>query len=153
MQQLNSTQIRRYLSNHNITKSRFIGVFPRDRLPLRTIYPSCLVLNTHEAHQPGEHWLAIYYDKDGFADFFDSFGLPPSHYKLEPYLIKTSTSWQHNSLALQSFSNYCGYFCILFILFRCKKYTMSHFLDKFCNPLTNDLAVQHLIEKGYFGCL
>ena len=47
------------------TKELFLGDFARDELPQKVNYPSCLVFNTQPRSQRGQHWLALFYDKNG----------------------------------------------------------------------------------------
>lgn len=148
---MNTLQISNILTKHRATGSFFIGIFPRDRLPLNPKYPSCIVLNTDPSTREGEHWLAIHYDQHGYAEFFDSFAKPPSYYNLEKYLLKTSRHWIYNETELQSFSPYCGHYCCLFLIFKCRNYKMSAFLDFFTNSqIKNDLIIHDLIKRGYF---
>ena len=52
----------------------FDGVFSADSLPEK---PRLLVVNTDPANQPGRHWVCMSV-KDGYGEYFDSFGLPPT---------------------------------------------------------------------------
>jgi hypothetical protein len=36
-------------------------------------YPSAYVVNSDRSDGPGEHWIAVYFCKDGCAEFFDSY--------------------------------------------------------------------------------
>lgn len=69
----------------HLLRDVFCGVWASDQLPLlnpsfRT--PAYFIVNTHEGHWPGEHWLALTLKEDGEATIFDSYGFPPdfSHY-------------------------------------------------------------------------
>lgn len=80
---MNSHQLESLMTG--IVGDAFCGVWASDQLPLLTSSfktPAYLVVNTHPAHEPGEHWLALTLEEDGTATFFDSFGFPPhfSHY-------------------------------------------------------------------------
>jgi len=109
--EMNIIQLYKFMKLH-CTNSPFLGVFARDRVPLQPKYPSGIILNTDKQTEEGEHWLAIYYDNDGYAEFFDSFGKHPSYYNMEAYMNKTSRKWNHNTIQLQSFSNFCGHYCL-----------------------------------------
>ena len=71
MKPLNSIQILNYLKQDDYAKNIFRSVLPRDRLPQNVSFPSAYVINTHTSDKKGEHWLAIYYDKNGLCTFFD----------------------------------------------------------------------------------
>ena len=110
-------QIEAVLKQDKDTKNIFIGVFAFDELPQNPKFPSCFVINTHKRKQEGEHWLAIYLNKKGFAFFFDSYGLPPTYYNMDKYLSNISNGWVFNNLKIQTFSDVCGYYTILFLLY------------------------------------
>lgn len=146
--ELNTRQIIDILRQDKSSFPNFLGVFPRDRIPLKIKYPSSFILNTDKSNQKGEHWLAIYYDKEGNADFFDSYGRHPSEFKLEMFLSKTAKKWDYNKKQLQSFqSRVCGYYCVLFIMYRSRGFKMKEFLEKFSDfNLINDFILLSLIK-------
>src|SRR5689334_20148323 len=116
---MNSNQIRRELTSDAYSKRYFKGVLARDQLPNKIKKPAAYIINTENSDKKGEHWLALFYDRNCRCDFFDSFGLHPAFYNLEKYLYKTSSTWQYNKNQLQSLeSSYCGNYCIYFILLR-----------------------------------
>jgi hypothetical protein len=86
------TGLEEALQKDEYTKGLYIGVLSRDELPSKVKYPACFIINTAPRSHEGEHWLAFYYDEKGHADFFDSYGFPPSMYGFESYIEKTSTS-------------------------------------------------------------
>ncbi|MCG8432192.1 MAG: hypothetical protein MJA29_13605, partial [Candidatus Omnitrophica bacterium] len=53
-------------------KKMFLGVFPSDELPEVTERPCCFIANTDASDAPGEHWIAMYFDK--YIEYFDSYG-------------------------------------------------------------------------------
>ena len=63
-----------------IKNKRFIGVFPRDKLPkdIEDTF-SALIVNTDSSSEKGEHWIAIIIFPNHTGEYFDSFGLPPLH--------------------------------------------------------------------------
>jgi len=77
-------------------KRIFKGVFPRDKLPFIHTYPASLIVNTHTSEYPGEHWLAIFFDKSKHCEFFDSFGFPFKFYGFEKYITRFSLSSSSN---------------------------------------------------------
>ena len=56
--------------------------FPMDQRP--TLQRGAYITNTDDHGEPGEHWLAVYVDKD--VEYFDSFGLFPLDSRLEIFL-------------------------------------------------------------------
>lgn len=146
---MNSSQINKILKNDEVSKKFFIGVLPRDKLPNKIKWPSALILNTDKSDQPGEHWLALYYDENGVCEFFDSFGFHPDFYNITSYLKSTSNSFIYNNKTLQGiFSEYCGNYCVLFLLIRCRNFSLKYFLEFFDkNTEKNDLFIKSLIKN------
>ena len=126
----------------------FLGVYARDQLPLVLLYPACFIVNTDTSDMSGEHWLAVYYDENKQADFFDSYGNNPKLFGLDRYLNKTSSSWKFNQVQLQSVkSHVCGYYCALFLMYRARGFSMNHFVQRFkTNPNINDLILINLLK-------
>ena len=62
----------------HITNSRFLGVFPADRLPPPDDFepPVSAVFNYNPAHMPGSHWVAVLVQPSSVS-WFDSYGLGP----------------------------------------------------------------------------
>ena len=146
--ELDTFQLFSILKTHPCTRTIFIGVFARDQLPLKIKYPCCFIINTHKAHQRGEHWLAVYFSKQREAEFFDSFGLSPAFYNLNSYFDRTSVNIQYNSKQLQSpFSSLCGYYCCFYLISKCKKVDLDSFLSLFKeNYHQNDLDITKLLN-------
>ena len=120
---LDTRQLHKILTTDQFVRRVFRGVFARDQLPARVVHPSCLIVNTHSSWEPGEHWLAIYYDTDGSCEFFDSYGRSPATYRLHSYLKRTSTRVTWNRTCYQPLDyNACGYYCFLYLMFKCRNY-------------------------------
>jgi hypothetical protein len=144
---LNSLEIFEYLKKDEFSKRIFKQVLARDQLPQKVNYPSAYIINTHKISQKGEHWLAVYYDENGNCEFFDSFGQSPKFYNFEKFLIKTSRKWSFNTTRLQSFlSMTCGYYCLYFILMKCRQLGMNEIIRHFTkNYKNNDYKISFLL--------
>ena len=129
------------------TKKTYLGVFARDRLPEKVPFPSCLVFNTDNHDETGEHWLALHYNESGFCSFFDSYGQHPSVYKMVPYLNQTSKKWTYNMKTIQGLSTFCGFYCIFFLLFKCRNKSADFFKQFSSNVIKNDNLIKTEIEK------
>jgi hypothetical protein len=119
----------------------FRGVYPLDLIPNVKQRPLALIVNTHPSNKPGEHWVSIVIDNDGFGEYFDSFGLPPLHVEIIQYLDKNcENGWRFNPLALQNTkSTTCGHYCVLYVIFRCQGYSYRCFMSRFTkDTLEND---------------
>jgi len=145
---LTSVEIDKILRADLYCKSGFLGVFPRDKIPLIKFYPACFVLNTDPSYKIGEHWLGIYFDNNRKCFFFDSFGNPPEYFNLDRYLSRFSMEIEYNYDQIQGFfSNTCGHYTIFFILlfsrglslkdvvscFNFKKFDLNDFTISFIN--------------------
>jgi hypothetical protein len=141
---LNSRQIYRKIQSDEYAKDSFLGVFPRDMIPRFIKYPSSFVVNTDPSQAPGQHWLGFYYDVNGIATFFDSFGLSPEFYGFSEYLDKTSVNWGYNKQQLQdNLTSTCGYYAVYFILLKSRGLNLNNVLDFFNtdNFLFNDVKI------------
>ena len=140
-------EIFRALKGDPYSKPVFKAVVPIDKIPLKIMYPSAYVINTDSSTGSGEHWLAVYYDKEGQCGFFDSYGMEPRFYGLEKYLNNTSHNWIFNNIQLQSLTSItCGYYCIYFIQMMCRDFSMTEIVEHFSNEdfLKNDLKISHV---------
>ena len=146
---LNSSQIARALNGHPWTMHNFLGVFPSDRLPLNIAQPSCLVVNTDPSNAPGAHWLAIYVDKDGIIDYFDSYGLPPQVETINSWLQLRGSRININNRIVQSYmSAACGQHCIYFLILRCRGFPMRTITNMLSDsPFINDSFVTAYVNK------
>lgn len=79
-------------TNHQLLKvgksmfgNAFRGVFPQDKAPRTLKNGDMLILNTHKASQPGEHWVAVMI-QNNTAHIYDSYGRASA--KLLPYFVK-----------------------------------------------------------------
>ena len=60
-------------------------VTAKDELPeIVETYPFALVCNTHNADQPGEHWVVMCVDEVG--DYFDPYGQAPQRIEFANYM-------------------------------------------------------------------
>jgi len=120
----------------------FDGVFSADNLPEK---PCLLVINTDPASQPGRHWVCISV-KDGYGEYFDSFGQPPTA-NFERYLNRHCSYWTFNERQLQSvISRFCGHYCIYYCLLRSRGVDMPKIVSSFTSDTGfNDVIVHALV--------
>ena len=100
----------------------FVGVYPLDKLPRRLEAPANLIINTHTHNLPGEHWLAVSYQRGGLIYAFDSFGF---YYPLilRNYLqrlrARTRSTCQvhYSDQPLQHYKEMtCGLYCVAWLI-------------------------------------
>ena len=70
---MNTLQIERLLKKDLKSKTIFKKVCALDQLEKPT-FPSAYVINSDPSSKPGEHWVAVYFDKRGRGEYFDSYG-------------------------------------------------------------------------------
>lgn len=139
----------------------FCGVWPSDRLPSLTSgfrLPAYFIVNTHPAHMPGEHWLALTLEKDGEATFFDSYGFPPdfSHYpsSILNFLEKYSKTIKYHHTQLQHpLSSFCGHHCVYYLCHRACGLSFEQVLELYEDDvMKNDLKAYSFVKK-YQRCI
>lgn len=123
----------------------FLGVFPSDLLP-KPSYPSCFIANTEPNGTKGEHWVAIFINKEGYGDYFCSFGKIPQP-EFVHFMNSYTVSWNYNQRRIQAyFSLACGPYCIFFLFCRTRGMSMAKFMSLFGkNSAENDSIVQSFI--------
>ena len=128
----------------------FVGVFPRDELPLnQRRRPFGFVANTDKSDMPGQHWVAFHFAEDGIGEYFDSYGLPPLFPEFADYLFENAPNGHfHNKATLQCTTCLtCGHYCVLFLITRLNGGSFIDFLNLFTNnPTKNDMLI-----KSYFN--
>ena len=145
---MNTLQIERLLKKDWKTKNIFKKACALDQLEKPT-FASAYVINSDPSSEPGEHWVAVYFDKRGRGEYFDSYGLPPTLVGLESYMDAYSLSgWIYNCKTLQAyFSSFCGHYCVYFILFRCRGIPLHVIVSDFTSNLTeNDRSISCFIR-------
>ena len=76
---MNSRQLCWILSNDKVTSRNFKGVYALDEIKhIKQIsFPSAYVFNLDPSYKPGVHWVAVFIDRKGLPEYFDSFACPP----------------------------------------------------------------------------
>ena len=151
---MDTIQLTLILRKDKYTRGVFHGVYPSDKLPTTvSSFPSLFIANVDTSDKPGSHWVVFYFTKDREEEFFDSYGLSPSHYTglFTRFLNDNSKEWTFNSVTLQSIeSKVCGHYCLYFALFRSRQVSMSTIVHRFSsNKSRNDFLVKRFIEKGF----
>lgn len=125
---MDTRDIERFVERDPVCRAMFQGVFSSDTLPKN---PRLLICNTDPSHRPGRHWIAIYVDRHGRGEFFDSFGQPPDKH-FERYMNDNCINWIFNKKQLQSLiSSFCGYYCCFYCVFRSRGANMTRIVNLF----------------------
>ena len=90
------------------------------------------LLNTAPSDDPGEHWCLLFRNND-VCELFDSYGHPPSFYKLHIPTYKNLIVY--NPFQLQGpFSRTCGHHCLFFALHRARGFSFLQILTQLYFP-------------------
>ena len=141
---MNTIEITRSLSH----VKEFIGAFPRDSIPVVGQRPAYFVVNTDSNNEPGEHWVAMALLPEGKGEYFDSFGFPPLHEDIQNYIKGTCpNSFKYSNKTIQSpQSNFCGIYCIAFIISKNRNIKFRDYIANFtCDLKKNDHKVLELL--------
>lgn len=124
----------------------FAGVFASDCLPNRVKLPSAFIINTSPRNSLQGHWIGLYIDEFGVAEYFDSFGFPPHLQSILHFIRLHSKKLIYNKNQIQHLSSVkCGKFAIVFILVKIYKKSFSQLLKKFSsNLMINDLVIEQI---------
>ena len=125
----------------------FGSVFASNQLPEEISYPTAIVINTGPNYGPGEHWVAAYFTHDGEAEYFDSYGLPPTG-SMKKFVKRCAWNTTYNATQLQGLlSSTCGHYCLFYLLHRCRGVAMDDIVKMFGKNLQkNDRFVEDFIE-------
>ena len=151
---MNSRQLSWTLSDDKFTKPSFRGVYAIDEIKsIKSLsYPSSFVINLDPSYKPGSHWVAVYFDKNGVGEYFDSFAHYPLH-EVVHFLCSHAKGWQYNRMQVQELSTMtCGQFVVFYIYQKSQGLTLEVILRKYFsahNKLRNDLLVRNFVKLHY----
>jgi len=152
---MNSLQLWDVLQNQDYcTSPHFLGVYACDRLPPPTKEKQFIVVNLDRHYNRGSHWVAIYLFKrnDGKykGEYFDSYGGPPRSSDIKSYLDKFCINWTFNNVCLQDInSTVCGHYCIYFLVYRCRDYSLNEIVSFLKSISYNDFYVYSYVTEMY----
>ena len=151
---MNSRQLHWILSGDKFTKLSFKGVYAIDEMKLIEIvsYPSSFVINLNSSYKPGSHWVAVYFDRNGVGEYFDSFVCYPP-YGVDHFLCSHAKGWQYDYMQVQElYTTMCGQFVVFYIYQKSRGLTLEVILHKYFSPhnkLKNDLLVRDFVKLHY----
>ena len=115
---MNSRQLRWILSNDKVTSRTFKGVYALDETVhiKQKSFPSAYVFNLDPSYKPGSHWVAVYIDRKGRPDYFDSFGRPPPR-EIKDFCIPVQKAGNTITYPFKNFSlrHVVNLLCFIFI--------------------------------------
>lgn len=131
----------------------FSGVYAADCLPHRIKLPCAFIINTSPRTELQGHWIALYINENGVAEYFDSFGFPPIQKDIQYFLRLHAKQVTYNEKQLQHLSSVkCGKFAIVFILVKMFGKSTTELFRKFSsNLMINDLIIERIFTNlNYF---
>ena len=129
----------------------FLGVFPSDLLPTDVPRPSCLIANTQPSSNKGEHWVAIFINKEGYGDYFCSYGISPSRFFVD-FMDDNTLSWASNEKCIQgNVSTTCGQYAVFFLFCRARGLPMRKFLSLFTSDNGENDSIVTAFINGKFN--
>lgn len=118
----------------------FGGVFPINLLPIHFEKPKFFIINLDPHYQTGSHWVALKFDINGYAYYYDSFGRPPYGNILTFIERHAKYGYSFNKKKIQGNDSIaCGLFCLKFILLG----NDNHLFTK-CNHIVEE---QEMLQK------
>jgi len=104
---------------------------------------------------PGSHWVALCFSGSAYAEYFDSYDLPPYKLEIMSYLQNHSISWTFNHHILQGLtSNVYGHYCCLYALHRARGLSMTSFASMFSPDryICNDIRSVRMFRAQFGEC-
>jgi hypothetical protein len=123
--------------------------YPKNLLPKIYALSRSIVINTDSLYELGEHLVAVYIDRNGFGEYFDSFGLPPLHKEITDFMHNNCPQgWLYNTITFQSiYSQTCGDYCVLYLSSKFKGVSFNEFAAIINHsPDLNDKLVKSLYK-------
>ena len=130
------------------------NVYAADCLPVSKVtLPCSVIVNLDSSKQKGSHWVCIHIDVQEKAEYFDSYGFPPVNQDFVAFMQKNAKVWTYNTRGLQDyFSSVCGNYCVVYLYFKTRHYTLKDFLGLFSDDrMNNDLLIRYLYLKLFKG--
>ena len=153
---MDSAQLTHILKKDQYIKPHFVTVCAHNHLErhiLQTFHngrrhTAAIVFNLDPSHLPGSHWVAVYLDFNGHAEYFDSTGLPPDPACCQLLRrVCPRIPIKKNTVALQDRTQVCGQFCVAFLKLRCRGYSFDDTIHQL-NFKDNDRAVYDLVKAS-----
>ena len=115
-------------------------------------FPSAYVFNLDPSYKPVSHWVAVYIDRNGLLEYFDSFGHPPPR-EIKDFLSTYAENWNRNHVPVQElYSTTCGQFVVFYIYQRCSGLTLESIIRKYLKlhaKIMNDVLVRDFVKMHY----
>ena len=152
---MDTGEVESILKENATTRGTFTGVYALNELPTasdREFHQRdrwFLICNCCPSTRIGEHWIAMFYERGGDVEFFDSCGLAPSAYDARVMKFLNSTAAEdvmYNSVPLQAIdSDACGHYCIVYGVGRSRGDTFDKIVNEL-STLTRDNMIKFIVN-------
>ena len=134
---MNTLEILECVRQDKELKKYFVGVFACDTIPKQR--KGCYIFNTDPSSKPGKHWQVKFFENDGTAEHFDSYGRP------------AADADNYNSVRLQGpLSSVCGQYCLYYLCHKVRGRRMKEIVNDFSTDyVLNDLCVTQYINRHF----
>ena len=142
------------LSGVKFTELSFRGFYAIDEMKsMKSVsYPSSFVINLDLSYKPGNHWVAVYFQKNGVGEYFDSLAGYPPH-EVVHFLCSHAKGWQYNHMQVQElYTTTCGQFFVFYICQKSRGLMLEVILCKYFSThhkVRNDLLVRDFVKLHY----
>ena len=137
-----------------VTRNKFAGVFPANKLPYRIMRPAMVIANLDEDHRPGSHWVCFFLPKDGEGvEFFCSLGQPPLLSYFNRFIARNGGLLAYNTRTIQSeFFDVCGEFSCIYAYSRSIGIPINCFMRDFAKTKKENDRTAVVMFNDYFTC-
>lgn len=134
-------------------KKHFLGCFPANIHPKNKRKIFSLIFNLSKHDEEGTHYIAIFANEKMLM-YFDPFGDSCTNKNIKKFIAKHKKNRKFKEVKRKiqsSDSNFCGFFCLAFILSQELKIPVSKFYTMFHNDLdlNDDVTTEFIISKIY----
>lgn len=131
-------------------KKHFLGCFPSDLQPKTKRNIFSIIFNLSKHNEEGSHYIAIFANKTKIL-YFDSFGNKCDNKDILKFIAKNKKNrkYRESKLEIQNCdSNFCGYFCLGFILSQELNTPFEKFLKMFRKnlKLNDEIIIDYIIS-------
>lgn len=153
-QKMNNIELEHCLRTNELTKTFFRGIFPANVLvKLQNIKKGYYIANTSPDTSDFGHWIGLNVTKSTI-EVFDSSGILFFKNRYFKQFVKNNESRRlicNKNMIQDPKSNICGYYCLIFALFRAQKKKFYKFVNMFnrSNLKYNDELIIKLFNKHF----
>lgn len=127
----------------------FLGVCARDKLKNIKLnrLPAAIIINTDRSDQPGKHWVAVYIDRIGNVEYFDSYGQSPLrevYSKFRARKIARVITTPIQAAGSVVCGQYCIFFCHMRLHRRLPISTITQLLRKYNSFVTDNMINEYI---------